>query len=201
MGQRCLKNSISAQCFLFSSRFFKSDPLLDKRTISAFRFRDIPLRSRVFVSWEKSCCRVRISVPDCQLKLLFSFYTRTLRLSVSKLSACEAERSLDQWNASIGRCQSGFSQSNGCSDDEMHWLSFSLTKPISRRQNKKNGKHNGMGEVPMFLSSSPRHSYQSSSGRYWKVLDELGAVFSFGSEMLGSHWHNWLTPRQRYSCS
>ena len=80
-------------------------------------------------------------------------------------------------------------------------LSFSLTKPISRRQNKKNGKHNGMGEVPMFLSSSPRHSYQSSSGRYWKVLDELGAVFSFGSEMLGSLWRSWLALRQRYSCS
>ena len=77
MGQNCLGNSISVQCFLFYSRILKSDPLLDKRTISAFRFRDFPLRSRVFVSWKKRCYRVRNSVAECQLKLLLSFYTRT----------------------------------------------------------------------------------------------------------------------------
>ena len=164
--------------------------------------------SEIFRWGQEFCCPERRDAaefefpsPNLSAQAFVLLLYSDQRLCVSKLSASEAERSLDQWNASIGRCPSGFSQSNNVLTIWCIDCLFSLTKPISRRQNKKNGKHNGMGEVPMFLSSSPRHSYQSSSGRYWKVLDELGAVFSFGSEMLGSLWRSWLTLRQRYSCS
>ena len=183
-------------------KIFKSDPLLDKGTISAFRFRDIPLRSRVFVSWEKSCCRVRISVPDCQLKLLFSFYTRTWdsvspSFSLTKLTDRSTNEMLQLVNVNQVSANQMVVLMTRCIDCLFRLRSCYLAVRTRKMENTM-----AEGKSQFFSSFFPIRLVEFISNiletsRWTRCRVFLVSI----SEVQSSDWRIWLIPKQRYSWS